>query len=446
MALKQYEDVGDLKLLDKMEIVLDLQKEQTEFYKIQFEKLLPIANDLHKKKQKIREKYDLTNTSAFNIFSLFSEKYYLEGFHDEALLALLDPNTPTIGNKVFLEKFLEAIGVSVEDFGSLDDVQVKAQESKIDILIHNNKNAVIIENKLNNAEDQHNQLARYYKYVKEERQFNVLKIVYLPLNATKEPDLKVYSDKLAGMTKKRCKEIVNEIVEKNKNEKYIVIMPAVVSKYEKSKKDITHDWLEKIDWDAVHYHSDDDKNLAKMFAGQYKNLLLSLGGKELMKKAEEEMFKAIFSSKEKLQAAIDFVDTWNNNYPNLFTEYILEQDGEYKEKEDDFRGKKIGTYKLWFYYDFASQICFCYDIEHTKTKKKEIVDLLSKSNAFDKHHARQVNCNTDNKEDVWGDKQTYRYMVYDVGEKTLPELKKIVWETLQKLEKELIELNGKNKK
>ncbi len=63
------------------------------------------------------------------------------------------------------------------------------KDRRIDILLtweenNNKKYAIIIENKLNNAPDQINQLSDYYRDIKNEG-YEVLKIVYLPASVTK---------------------------------------------------------------------------------------------------------------------------------------------------------------------------------------------------------------------------------------------------------------------
>lgn len=72
-----------------------------------------------------------------------------------------------------------------------DCVTVEREEKRIDILIKIDnpkyKKAIIIENKINDACDQDNQLARYYEMLTNEG-YTVLKIPYITLYGGKIPD------------------------------------------------------------------------------------------------------------------------------------------------------------------------------------------------------------------------------------------------------------------
>lgn len=373
------EYADDLKLFENLKIVLALQEKQENSFQKQFVHILQFAKDIHEKKDKFRREYGLFNGKVFNIFSLFSDKYYREGFHDEVLIAILNPQTPTIGNKIFLETFLNAIGVSSDEFGSRENIKVDAQNGRIDILIYNEKNAIIIENKLYNAPDMPNQLARYYKRVTEELKLNVSKIVYLPLEPTKKPNFENYD--------KEYHSLVPEI------EKCLKILPAV----KENKDDIVRGWFDKIDFDKAGYKNDDAKNLAKVFVGQYKNLLLSLGETELMKEAEKKIFEEIYSDKEKLKAVIDFVDTWNNDkVKNEFLyeaikEKIQESDAAYIEiKLHDFNilAKKIND-DMSVYFFGNNQVGYVSNNDNPLPKSLEKV------------FEEAVNINPVNTDDVW---------------------------------------------
>ena len=101
-----------------------------------------------------------------NIFKIVSKKWHHENFHSDMLKFLFEkcPN------------FLELIGA---DKNNYLNHEIKREEGKIDILIKSDTHAIIIENKLNSAPDQDDQLYRYYKFVKEELKLEVEKIVYL---------------------------------------------------------------------------------------------------------------------------------------------------------------------------------------------------------------------------------------------------------------------------
>lgn len=295
----------------------------------QFEIVFSLAEKIYDEKRKIEKEFSLTDENSFNILSLVvNDDKYLEKFHDRALFAILNPKTQNIGNTVFLEKFLEVIGVDCKDFSPLDETIVEKKKrtynisEDIDIFIYNekNKNAIIIEDKLYDAKDRPNQLARYYKYVTEKMNFNVLKIVYLPLTPSKAPN-KQYD----GKYKKYTERI----------EKLLKILPAVSH----DKDDIVRAWLEKIDWDNVRYRNENNKKLAQVFISQYKNLLLGLGEDELMAGKYQEIMDKIQNNEKKFAAVFDFVEMWNKEFPNIpksFSDYIMERDDDYKNQYDKY--------------------------------------------------------------------------------------------------------------
>ena len=132
-------------------------------------------------KDDVIRQYDLTREAKFNIFETISDLYTREKFHSDILFTILDSNTPEIGtirNKEILEEFVKMVDSSFE-FIVDDTVKVSKEESNkvlngdyekqgyIDLLITNSHNqAIIIENKINDAPDMENQLVRYMEYVK----------------------------------------------------------------------------------------------------------------------------------------------------------------------------------------------------------------------------------------------------------------------------------------
>ena len=134
---------------------------------------------------------------SFNVFQLISDTYYKENFHSDILRFFLDPRENHKEGNKFLFIFLEMIKkagrpIEVEAY---EDVEVVREEGRIDVLIKtsNGKNAIIVENKMNNAGDMPLQLPRYYNYL-QVKGYNVDAIVYLPLEKSKTPDTFNWSD------------------------------------------------------------------------------------------------------------------------------------------------------------------------------------------------------------------------------------------------------------
>jgi len=139
-----------------------------------------------------KESQHFDKFNEFNIFNIIPRKYKREEFHSTLFASLLCKKTNPTHGEIFLKLLLDTLNeidngqklkLRVEDF---DDYEVITEEGGIDILIKSKSqttepnNVIIIENKINGAPDQPNQLKRYYdKRIKEEDR--VKAIVYLPL-------------------------------------------------------------------------------------------------------------------------------------------------------------------------------------------------------------------------------------------------------------------------
>ncbi|UOQ76549.1 PD-(D/E)XK nuclease family protein [Hymenobacter sp. 5516J-16] len=98
-------------------------------------------------------------TDVFNIFRLLRKESDEVNLHSRFLAELLDPHgTHGCGN-TFLRLFLEQCGIKPTEF-HIDTARMLRESNRIDILLHTNQEAVIIENKIW-AGDQDKQLERY---------------------------------------------------------------------------------------------------------------------------------------------------------------------------------------------------------------------------------------------------------------------------------------------
>lgn len=123
-------------------------------------------------------KYDAGRSEPFNVFSVLHKEDDEVNLHSRFLHALLDYRKPGDDARENLKDFLDHVGV--EDF-ELCDVNVEREYYDIDILIINaDKKAIIIENKIK-AEDQQEQLKRYYKILKE-LGYSDIHLLYLTLD------------------------------------------------------------------------------------------------------------------------------------------------------------------------------------------------------------------------------------------------------------------------
>lgn len=249
------------------------------------EYLKKILKGYKEAKDKIEDEFNLDLNNNFNFFEAISDTYKKENLHSDLMKQILDPTTKEIGNINYLKSFFKIIGVQLNDFDDLRNVKVEREHNRIDILISNDNNAIIIENKINYAPDQDSQLERYYKKITYEEKKTVQKIVYITLSSEdngKPSNLNGYGD--------------SETIEK-----LLIHLPAV-SKYTKKKSLIN--WLDEC------IKKTPENNIGKIFLGQYKQLLAYLGGNILMAKSKENCIKEIFNS----GLVNDLIDMFKRRY------------------------------------------------------------------------------------------------------------------------------------
>ena len=254
-----------------------------------------------KEKSSIYTKHDIDKTLRFNFFESISDKWYMENFHSDILYTILNPKTPEIGRKYFVEEFVKFLGIE-NRFDCTKAFEVTKEKGHIDLLIKNDKQAIIIENKINYATDQDNQLVRYMKYVDEELGIKTYTVVYLTLiNDVKEPPLDGYSADF-----KKYKEMLND-------NRVLKKVYAVAEKKKSLAKDLLPNFCERLREEQEQSQNEKEScNIARVYINQYKILLEHLGGKAYMKSADKKLIEAIYSDKNKFEAANDFAELWKD--------------------------------------------------------------------------------------------------------------------------------------
>jgi hypothetical protein len=119
--------------------------------------------------------------------------------HSDIIAYLISDSTDNKKSQLFLKLFLNHIKVDEKYYGNFSNLKVITEYSienkrRIDILITWDKYAIIIENKLNDAPDLHNQLSDYYNAIEGKeietssgrQKLSVLKVVYMPLFQSKK--------------------------------------------------------------------------------------------------------------------------------------------------------------------------------------------------------------------------------------------------------------------
>ena len=305
--------------------------------------LTPVFNKLRKEK----EDFDKNN---FNIFSFISKVYSKnenvyekENPNSEILKLLLDPNTQEIGDAKVLESFFEFIGLENHKklFPNLCDVKIEREKHRIDIYIHNDENAVIIESKLYGARHQDFQLARYYIKATKEDGYNVQKIIYLTLNPIPPLNLKdLYEPSENKKGKKEEQEEYYSVVEKI--EPLIKYISARARENEMSLSYFFDECSKKV-----------ENELLRMILKQYSKLLIRLAGEEVMTSAEKKFFQKIYESQDSINNALDFIDLWKKKDEALWeicVDIFKEKHKDWIYEEEIFY-KEVNGYWLYLYYN-----------------------------------------------------------------------------------------------
>ena len=256
-------------------------------------------------KKALYAKHDIDNTLRFNFFESISDTWYRENFHSDILYTILNPDTAEIGRKYFVEEVVKFLGIE-NRFDCTKDFEVTREKGHIDLLIKNDEQAIIIENKINYAPDMDNQLVRYMKYVDEELGIKTYTVVYLTLidDKDKKPPLDIYDSDF-----KKYKEMLNDKKTGILKELYAV----------DGEKSLANNLLpklcERLQEEQERSQSQNVKescDIARVYINQYKILLEHLGGKAYMSSVDKKLIEEIYSSQDKFDAANDFVKFWEN--------------------------------------------------------------------------------------------------------------------------------------
>jgi len=223
--------------------------------------------DLIEIAKKYREEMSNPPELGFNLFNMISEIYYRENLHSDIIARILDINgSHGEGNKflfLFIDFLNEMNSKTTIDKTKFEDAEVFREKGRIDISIisRTSKQAIIVENKINGAVDQHRQIPRYCEYI-EGIGLKTVSVVYLGLRNLSKPNQ-------------------NDWTENEK--KYIDNVLTVVNVVEECEKNLIKGWLDKCEEAAT------NKN-AKFVIKQYVELLNYLGGKTM----DEQLMKRFY--------------------------------------------------------------------------------------------------------------------------------------------------------
>lgn len=238
--------------------------------------------------------------TGFNLFYLISDYYYRETFHSDIIAALLSPKEKHGGGNLYLNLFLDMIGV---DKSNYQDAKVHKEYGtndgtlggRIDIFIEGgNKHCVVVENKLNNAGDTYKQLPKYYHYL-DNNKYNIDKFVYLPLNPYKTPDKSDWSDK-----------------ERKNIDDILCIIPA----YQEGGSNLIDNWLKIAETKTK---NEDAKFIIKQYTTLLSNLTI-----DIMSATTLESFYSELKKGDNLYTALSVRDMLND-LPEYMAKRIVDK-------------------------------------------------------------------------------------------------------------------------
>lgn len=240
-----------------------------------------------------KERYN----NGFNLFTVSSYNSYLENFHSDVIALLLNPNERHNQKANFFSlfiSFLNEIGVKI-DKNDYQNYEVLREKGRIDIWIKDNssKKSIIIENKINNANDQDRQLERYFEYANNQG-FKVDAIIYLTLKG----------DKKAPITN------VTELDEKVIN----------IEAFSQTETNLCVGWLEKC------YHSSTQNNDAdsSTFIYQYIKLLKHLSQIVMDTEIKNNFYEVVSNeeNRKKTKLLSELLNGLEEHRLNLFMQKI----------------------------------------------------------------------------------------------------------------------------
>jgi hypothetical protein len=225
-------------------------------------------------------------SNKFNLFDLVAEKYRYENLHSDILAFYLNINEKKHNAQdLFLNNFIEYINsfktsdkINIDNYKGANGATVRREDGRIDIVIKSNdqkKNAIIIENKINDAGDTYLQIPTYVKFLKESH-YNIDAIVYLSKDGYKRPSELDWNIK-----------VEHEIIEIIK-QKIIYI-----SAFNNTENDLVNGWIATC---LGNYPNNDD---TKIFLEHYKELLKKINPMTQLQNAEIEYFEELIKDEEK---------------------------------------------------------------------------------------------------------------------------------------------------
>ena len=249
------------------------------------------------------EQHENTKPTPLNLFHLISNQYYKENFHSDILKSLLCPKTNKVDGRKLMGLFIDCLKKKACDIDKdefLKEYEVEREKNRIDILIKSKayKTAILIENKINNAPDQDNQIPRYYKRLTDDKDIQKIYTVYLPLVGYRYPDKSTWRA-IDGMADEKWKELKEEL------EKSFIHLP--VFSLESHEYSLINQWI-NIALSSNRVESADTLFILR----QYKEILEIMANQELDLAKSEELLKLVDANKISLNTVNNLIIAYNN--------------------------------------------------------------------------------------------------------------------------------------
>lgn len=287
---------------------------------ILIESLLREISDLYKKAEEDRQEREKQG-DFFNVFNTIGLRTEEVRLHSAFIAELLNPQGRHGLSYLFLEAFLEMLkGSGYLDFSkvSRDNKEryigrlTETEGGRVDIIIEDGNHAVIIENKIY-AEDQTNQMFRYYNYGKAEYKGG-FKLIYLTLDGHEPSECSLGNEKFDY----DCWSYDNDIVK----------------------------WLEK----CIRIADSKKKPLVKSVIIQYKELVKQITNTDMNKKYSKQLLNTMLKP-ENVLAVGEMLSVQDDWLEKVICKYIWEPLEEFaKEKGMKFGiDKECGESGFWMY-------------------------------------------------------------------------------------------------
>ena len=267
----------------------------------------------------------------FNIFDIITDKWKRENFHSEILKFLLE------NYEVFFNNFLELIKIKNKE--EYSNAKITNEEAKIDILIKSENKAIIVENKINWAPDQNEQLARYYEKIKNghngEQEREVEKIVYIVPSKDKNPDAQTF-----GEYEKEIKDRLEKIISFDGSKNDLVYCLEKLRDKLKENLENTKNNFDSEDFNKLFFINHYIEILKRTGVGDMSEVELNFF-KEIMEKykTDKDIFKKINYIAEMCS---------NNNLAKILNDYFISKLG----MNNCGYNKEEGSYSCQYWLDY----------------------------------------------------------------------------------------------